>query len=149
MKKHLSIFGFIPFSYPKNFYQKEKKILNSFDLEFLKSGGSLSIFNTDSKQPAKLLIVKRVFLFSSTGFGSKPPPKTIFQCNICGKEYNLRGHLKDHIHVHLGVKPHKCSVCRRGFAWMHNLDRHLKVRTGLCIMVRKIWLVLYVLLSFP
>ena len=48
-------------------------------------------------------------------------------CNICGKGFVDKGHLKSHIKsVHEGIKPFKCPHCERRCAKKSNIVVHAK-----------------------
>lgn len=47
-----------------------------------------------------------------------------FPCAICGKEFNLKGILSQHIGTHTKEKPFKCSICGRTYHTKSYLDRH-------------------------
>ncbi|KAG5898464.1 hypothetical protein JTB14_015471 [Gonioctena quinquepunctata] len=50
-------------------------------------------------------------------------------CNLCGKVFQRRGYLKNHMAIHAKVKPFICNVCGRGFTQRHSLTRHNLVHT--------------------
>lgn len=34
-----------------------------------------------------------------------------FECTVCASSFKRKGHLKEHMTSHLGVKKHKCEIC--------------------------------------
>lgn len=34
-----------------------------------------------------------------------------FECTVCSSSFKRKGHLKEHVLSHLGVKSHKCDIC--------------------------------------
>jgi len=38
--------------------------------------------------------------------------------------------LRRHVRIHYEDKPHKCSICRKGFPEMGSLTRHFRRHTG-------------------
>ncbi|KAJ6631742.1 Zinc finger protein, partial [Pseudolycoriella hygida] len=50
--------------------------------------------------------------------------KKTFECDVCGKVFRTRLHLKVHFPTHMVVKPYLCEICSRPFARANNLRRH-------------------------
>lgn len=48
------------------------------------------------------------------------------KCGICGKEFVHANHLRRHMSVHAGIKPHMCFVCDHEFNQKSDLTRHVK-----------------------
>lgn len=53
-----------------------------------------------------------------------------FLCKHCPYSTNIKTHMKIHILVHSGERPHKCNICNRGFTQLHVLKRHMLIHTG-------------------
>uniref|UniRef100_A0A1A8F8Y8 C2H2-type domain-containing protein n=2 Tax=Nothobranchius korthausae TaxID=1143690 RepID=A0A1A8F8Y8_9TELE len=56
-----------------------------------------------------------------------------FACSVCGKRLKSDSQLAAHARVHMSDKPHRCSICLRGFhraAWLkqHHARVHLKAK---------------------
>jgi len=51
--------------------------------------------------------------------------KPIQTCHICGKFFKKPDHLKTHLLIHSGEKPHKCEECQRGFTQDTHLKTHM------------------------
>ena len=53
-------------------------------------------------------------------------------CKECGKRFTTSVPFKDHLNIHLGLKPHKCPLCFQGFASKATMHGHLRgVHKGL------------------
>ena len=63
-------------------------------------------------------------------FHTKPEDKP-FKCTTCGKGFNQRNHLKDHINIHTGEKPYKCLYCPSAFASKGTHAMHQKGHLGI------------------
>ena len=38
--------------------------------------------------------------------------------------------IRDHVRTHLAIKLFECHLCGKGFAWIQNLNRHVKEVCG-------------------
>uniref|UniRef100_A0A087YIY4 Zinc finger protein 513 n=1 Tax=Poecilia formosa TaxID=48698 RepID=A0A087YIY4_POEFO len=61
--------------------------------------------------------------------GSSTPCR-LFSCSLCTFTSRYSNHLKRHMTVHDGRKPHRCPVCPYASAQLVNLQRHLRTHTG-------------------
>ncbi|RCH78212.1 hypothetical protein CU098_000936, partial [Rhizopus stolonifer] len=63
--------------------------------------------------------------------GRRSTNNLCLQCcwNNCGTVAIKRDHLASHIRVHLPLKPHACSICKKGFKRPQDLKKHEKIHT--------------------
>ncbi|XP_059487834.1 zinc finger and BTB domain-containing protein 17-like isoform X29 [Neocloeon triangulifer] len=54
--------------------------------------------------------------------------KKCFQCKICSKLCNDKGHCKEHVRTHYGVSV--CKVCGKRYKYPCNLSQHMAVHEG-------------------
>ncbi|KAL4217598.1 hypothetical protein ACF0H5_022340 [Mactra antiquata] len=55
-------------------------------------------------------------------------PRKMHECEICHKLYSQRYRLRQHMNMHLGIKPHKCVVCSQMFSRTDHVIRHMKTQ---------------------
>ncbi|XP_049861337.1 gastrula zinc finger protein XlCGF57.1-like [Schistocerca gregaria] len=53
-----------------------------------------------------------------------------FSCKTCGMAFTQASHLKVHGRVHSGEKPYQCKVCKKAFAHSAALKMHIRRHTG-------------------
>ncbi|XP_069095172.1 zinc finger protein 620-like isoform X2 [Pleurodeles waltl] len=53
-----------------------------------------------------------------------------FQCTLCGRNFNQKGHLNRHQRTHTGERPYHCTECNRRFSHNHSLLRHQRIHSG-------------------
>ena len=49
-----------------------------------------------------------------------------FRCNECGKGFISPSRMREHMNIHLGVKPHMCPHCGNNFSNVSNLQAHTR-----------------------
>lgn len=56
--------------------------------------------------------------------------KREFDCKECGKSFNTRSNLNQHMRVHAqhGRKPFQCEVCEKSYMYRDTLKFHLKTK---------------------
>ncbi|XP_066984590.1 zinc finger protein 91-like isoform X1 [Macrobrachium rosenbergii] len=52
--------------------------------------------------------------------------KNPLACDICGKVLNNKYYVSAHKRVHYGLKPYKCTLCKKEFRHKSNYNKHLK-----------------------
>ena len=59
---------------------------------------------------------------------------------VCGKSFNDKGSLQQHMRFHASQKPYKCSTCEQTFRWKNQLENHMPLHTSekyYCVMCHK------------
>eukprot|EP00485_Elphidium_margaritaceum_P008850 CAMPEP_0202702606 /NCGR_PEP_ID=MMETSP1385-20130828/15572_1 /ASSEMBLY_ACC=CAM_ASM_000861 /TAXON_ID=933848 /ORGANISM="Elphidium margaritaceum" /LENGTH=295 /DNA_ID=CAMNT_0049360291 /DNA_START=44 /DNA_END=931 /DNA_ORIENTATION=- len=99
------------------------------------SSSSLSSTPSRSITPPLSMIASRI--------ASAPPPtstedkkqtsdvKKQHQCQECGKFFTRKFNLKQHMRIHLNIKPFVCNMCDKAFTQKHSLKHHLRTHTGI------------------
>ena len=52
-----------------------------------------------------------------------------YSCIKCGKEFYYKANLTTHTNIHLGIKPHQCSTCKKTFSDRSACMRHEKLHS--------------------
>merc|ERR1719341_1559393 len=53
-----------------------------------------------------------------------------FPCSSCGKSFQTKQRLQQHMKIHEEVKQYKCEFCERRFTTKAHLERHIYTHTG-------------------
>ncbi|KAG5325811.1 ZN235 protein, partial [Pseudoatta argentina] len=54
------------------------------------------------------------------------PQVKSWPCETCGKRYNSKNLLEEHINTHTGVRPYMCDTCGKDFASKYTYKAHIK-----------------------
>ncbi|NXR61724.1 ZN652 protein, partial [Rhadina sibilatrix] len=55
---------------------------------------------------------------------------TVFMCQWCGKDFNMKQYFDEHMKTHTGEKPYICEICGKSFTSRPNMKRHRRTHTG-------------------
>ncbi|GFY57539.1 hypothetical protein TNIN_391391 [Trichonephila inaurata madagascariensis] len=59
-------------------------------------------------------------------------PFSGFKCQFCGRTFNQKAHLVQHLRIHTGERPFKCSKCDKCFKRNESLRYHFMTVHGFC-----------------
>ena len=51
----------------------------------------------------------------------------LFKCSQCHKAFPKKSYLKSHLTLHIEEKTYQCKYCGKGFSWIRNFERHVKI----------------------
>ncbi|XP_011157841.1 zinc finger protein 2 homolog [Solenopsis invicta] len=54
------------------------------------------------------------------------PQVKSWPCDTCGKKYNSKNLLEEHMNTHMGVRPYVCETCGKDFASKYTYKAHVK-----------------------
>ena len=56
--------------------------------------------------------------------------KKLHECEVCGKAFTVKGQLNRHLKIHSGIKPFKCDFCNKKFVHHFQKIVHEKTHQG-------------------
>ncbi|CAC5418421.1 KRAB [Mytilus coruscus] len=95
---------------------------NMFDVNSKGDSDELETQNKAEDNKVKVKEEKEEVLFRTR--------QTNFTCEECGKVFNRKDNLKNHMRLHSGAKPFVCTICNKSFRQSAHLYRHTKSHTG-------------------
>ncbi|XP_021705405.1 zinc finger protein 675 isoform X1 [Aedes aegypti] len=66
---------------------------------------------------------------SATGSKRKAASDKAYKCEVCGKRFQRKSNLVDHLRLHANVKLFSCSYCSASFVQAGNLKSHIRRHT--------------------
>ena len=79
----------------------------------------------DESYPNKTLLNRH--LLAAHG---KLKERPYIPCEYCGKTFDVKCKLREHIKIHTGERPYPCSVCNKRFRQRPHLNTHMRTHTG-------------------
>lgn len=55
-----------------------------------------------------------------------------YVCEVCGKAFKQKHHLREHSRIHSGEKPHQCMSCGKRFRHSGSYSQHMSNRSKFC-----------------
>ncbi|XP_023329055.1 transcriptional repressor CTCF [Eurytemora carolleeae] len=93
-------------------------------------GEAEAVYDFDTEDPAELEEDLSLEAKERKPAFRRPPPVQALSCSYCNYTTSKRYLLSRHLKCHSDERPHKCSVCERGFKTLASLQNHVNTHTG-------------------
>lgn len=115
--------------------EEDDNFFEENDVVFIKEEPEMEIIDTDDiineNNDVLLETIKKSPSQREDNILSRIATKTIFPCNICGKQLSQKRSLTNHIlAMHNKILPFKCQYCPKSFASQKALPAHERTHTG-------------------
>ncbi|XP_068086253.1 zinc finger protein 771-like [Anabrus simplex] len=88
------------------------------------------ILTQSSESPKACDLCGKTFASKSSVWYHRRTHTRPHSCNVCGKKFSFLHVLQRHLLIHTGLRPHSCSTCGKKFSTPENLRRHMRIHTA-------------------